>query len=74
MTKRREKFVDLAEKRVTKALNAIRLVGNLSNRHFYEYTESDVKQLTKALEDEIATMRRRFSDENKKKEQKFKLK
>ncbi len=74
MDNKREKFVALAEKRVTKALNAIRLVGNLSNRHFYEYTESDVKQLTKALEDEVATIRRRFTDESKKEEKKFKLK
>ena len=74
MSTKRDKFVELAEKRVNKAMHAIRLIGNLSNRNFYEYDEPDVKQLTKALESELETMRRRFSDETKKKNKVFKLK
>ena len=32
MSKNRDKFVELAEKRVTRALKDIRLIGNLSNK------------------------------------------
>ena len=35
----RERFVDLAQKRVNKTVNDIRLIGNLSNKTNYSYTE-----------------------------------
>lgn len=73
MSKKREKFIRLAEKRANKALHAIRLVGNLSNRNFYQYEESEVKQLTKALEAELTIMKRRFADETNKKGNTFTL-
>jgi hypothetical protein len=56
----REKFVDLANKRVSKALKDIQLVGNLSNRSNYDYTEEDVAKIMKALSDEVAACRRKF--------------
>jgi hypothetical protein len=36
------------------------LIGNLSNRSNYDYTESDVTKIFKALEDEITDSRKRF--------------
>ena len=39
------KFVELATKRVNKALDQIRLVGNLSNRMTYEYSEEEAKKI-----------------------------
>ncbi len=48
---KRRKFVELGTKRVNKAMNDIRLVGNLSNKANYEYTEADVRQIMKALRD-----------------------
>ena len=57
---RRERFVTLAEARTGKALQAIRLIGNLSNRSNYEYTERDVQRIVRALNSEIDEMRRRF--------------
>ena len=56
----REKFVDLAKKRVSKAMKDIQLVGNLSNRSNYDYTEEDVTKIMKALSDEIAACRKKF--------------
>src|SRR3990172_7532918 len=47
--KDRKKFVELAEKRVRRALNDIRLIGNLSNRSNYTYTDDDAKKIYKAL-------------------------
>ena len=43
MADKREKFVKLAEARVSKALKELQLIGNLSNRSAYEYSEEDVK-------------------------------
>jgi len=56
----REKFVQLAKKRVSKAMKDIQLVGNLSNRSNYDYTEEDVARIMKALSDEVAACRKKF--------------
>ena len=72
-SRRRERFVELAESRVTKALDTLRLVGNLSNRANYEYDESDVRQIVRALEDGIADVKRRFKASEKADVTQFKL-
>jgi hypothetical protein len=57
---RREKFVELAEKRVSRAIKDIRLIGNLSNKGNYSYTEADVRKIMRALGDEIKGLKARF--------------
>lgn len=64
--KDRAKFVDLANKRVSKALNDIRLIGNLANRSNYDYTDADVTKILRALSDEVAACRKRFELASKK--------
>lgn len=54
---KREKFVELAEKRTTNAIKAIRVIGKLSNRNAYEYDDEDVKKIVKALNDEVEALR-----------------
>jgi hypothetical protein len=56
----RTKFVRLASSRVSAALKAMQLVGNLSNRSNYDYTDEDVTKIFKALQDSLADTRRRF--------------
>ncbi len=56
----RAKFVELARKRVSKALKDIQLIGNLSNRSNYDYTDEDAAKILKALSDEIAACRKKF--------------
>lgn len=73
MRDRRERFVALAEARTDKALNAIRLLGNLSNRSNYEYTDADVKQIVGALETEVKTVKARFADASTGREWSFRL-
>ena len=63
MSKNRERFVRLAESRVTKAIKALRLVGNLSNKNNYSYTAEDAQKITSALERELRDLRRRFDDQ-----------
>lgn len=71
--KRREKFVELAEKRVTRVLKDLRLVGNLANKGNYSYTEEDVKRIYQAVEGEMKNLKRRFEDSSDDSEMTFKL-
>ena len=59
-SEKRERFLRLVEKRMSNTLHDIKLVGNLSNRSAYEYTDKDVRRITKALEEAIADLRQRF--------------
>lgn len=61
MRDKRERFVALANARVTKAIKGIRLVGNLSNKSSYDYTSEDANKISRALRVEIETLRARFS-------------
>lgn len=74
MDKRREKFVELAEKRVTRVLKDLRLVGNLANRSNYSYTDDDMKKIVQAIENEVKNLRRRFENSSEETELTFKLK
>lgn len=57
---KRERFVALAQTRVSKAMHSIRLVGNLANKANYDYDEEDVRLIVAALEGELRDMRNRF--------------
>ena len=59
---KRAKFVELANKRVTKTIKDLRLVGNLSNRAAYEFTEEDAKKIYRTLQKEVELIRSRFLD------------
>lgn len=61
MIQKREKFVELAEKRVTRTIKDLRLIGNLSNKNNYAYTESDVQKIVNALEQEVKNLKAKFS-------------
>ena len=55
------KFVELAQKRATKAINAIRSLAKLSNKGNYKYTDEQVKILSEALRKEVVDMNDSFS-------------
>ncbi|MCQ2002860.1 hypothetical protein [Rhizobium sp. NRK18] len=58
--KKYDKFRELAEKRTNKALEAVRLIGNLSNRQTYDYDDADVRKIIKALREAISEVETRF--------------
>ena len=70
---KRKKFVELAEARVTKAVGTLRLIGNLSNRSAYEFTEEDVKKIFRALQKELDTAKSRFGGEGNSRDSEFRL-
>lgn len=53
-----------------RALKDIRLLGNLSNRNNYDYSETDIKKLFSELDEELRSAKARFTS-NKKREIKF---
>lgn len=59
----RERFVTLANKRVTSAILQLRLVGNLANRKNYEYDPEDAKKIIRALQRELDDLKARFKGE-----------
>jgi hypothetical protein len=63
-SEKRESFVRLAEGRTQIALDAIRKLGNLSNRRAYEFTEADVRKITKALKEAVTDLERKFGTPN----------
>ena len=57
-----EKFKKLANARVNKALNTLKLIGNLSNRSIYKYSDEQAKQIISALENELKVVKNKFSN------------
>lgn len=60
MRNKRSRFVDLAQARVTKATQMLRLIGNLSNLNNYEYSEEDAQKIFSALESEMKLLKAKF--------------
>ena len=58
-----QRFERLAQKRVTEALRRLRLVGNLSNRANYDYSDDHIRQVIDALEAELKQLKNRFRQE-----------
>jgi uncharacterized protein YceH (UPF0502 family) len=70
---KRQRFVKLAEGRTQEALNAIRKIGNLSNKRAYEYTEADVRKMVKALRDAVSDIERKLDSSGPEPTSSFKL-
>jgi uncharacterized protein YeeX (DUF496 family) len=71
--KDRMKFVNLANKRVNRALKTIQLIGNLSDRSNYDYTREDVEKIFQALRAELKRCEERFSSLSAKDNEAFRL-
>ena len=67
-----EHFIELANKRVPKALKALELVGNLGNKSNYTYSKSQSDQIKKALREKMNEVFKKF-DNNSNEEKIFKL-
>jgi hypothetical protein len=61
MSPKREKFVELAEARVNRAIKDLQLIGNLSNRSAYEFEEADIRKMFAAIQKAADTAKARFS-------------
>lgn len=70
---KRNRFVRLAENRVSRAINSIRLIGNLSNKSNYSYTDADVRAIISALQSEINNLKGQFNKKDSRSSDQFRL-
>ncbi|EJM90212.1 MULTISPECIES: hypothetical protein [unclassified Pseudomonas] len=69
----RERFVSLANSRVTAAIKQIRLVGNLANKKNYQYESEDALKIIRALQRELDELKEKFKGEEKSESTIFRL-
>jgi hypothetical protein len=67
------KFIELANKRVNKAIKDIQLVGNLANRTNYEFTDEQVGKILRALQQEVDQVKQSFKSTDEAGRSEFKL-
>lgn len=53
-------FRRLALNRTNNSIKAIRLLGNLSNKHNYSYTEEEFKRIFTSVEEEIKLAKSKY--------------
>ena len=58
---KRNKFVELAEKRTKNAIRAIRIIAKLGNKNAYQYDDADVRKIAAALNREVEALKTRMS-------------
>lgn len=73
MGSKRDKFVELAEARVNRAIKDLQLIGNLSNRAAYDFTEADIKKMFAAIQKATDTAKARFSRDGDTRSGEFRL-
>ncbi len=57
---KRDRFKRIAEARVNKILDMMRLLGNCASPSNYEYTDEDIKKIFTALERELKNTKNKF--------------
>ena len=67
------KFVDLANKRMNKAIKDLRLIGNLANKKNYEFNDEQVRKILKALQKEVDTIKQNFQNSESATKDEFRL-
>jgi hypothetical protein len=70
---KKRKFREIAERRTNNALDALRKIGNLSNRQLYDWDESELRLIFRVLKGEIADVEARFAAPGSKGKPRFKL-
>jgi hypothetical protein len=57
---KRDAFRRLAERRTNGVLERLRVLGNLSNPHAYEWTDDDIRVIFGTIERELRSTRGKF--------------
>lgn len=67
------KFVELANRRVNRAIKDIELICNLANRQNYVFTDEQAKKIVRALQQEVDQVKQSFSSTEEAGRSEFKL-
>lgn len=70
---KKAKFIELATNRVNRTIKDLRLVGNLANKNNYEFDETQVNKIIKALQSELDEVKNKFNAEKSGRNEEFKL-
>lgn len=73
MSAKEAKFVELANKRVNKAIKDIRLIANLGNKGNYSYSDEQASKIVRALQKELDKVKERFKDSSHNSSDEFSL-
>jgi len=57
---KQQRFERIAERRVSETIKKIRLIGNLSDKKNYAYTEEHIKKIFDALDGEFRMIKSKF--------------
>lgn len=69
----RERFITLANRRVTAAIQQLRLVANLANKKNYQYNAEEAAKIVRALQNELDELKLKFKGEEKRESKTFSL-
>ena len=73
MKNRKDNFKRLAEARTEKVLSMIDLIGNLSNKSFYDYTDEEVDKIFRAITKCVEENKNKFKKNKDNKKRRFTL-
>ena len=65
MSKKSDKFKELARSRVNRAINMIRLIANLGNKAHYDYTSDQARKVVSALQAEVNNVKTKFNSKKR---------
>ena len=65
MSKKSDKFKELARSRVNRAINMIRLIANLGNKAHYDYTPEQARKIVTALQSEVNNVKTKFNSKKR---------
>lgn len=68
-----ENFIRLAEARTNKIIDMIELLGNLSNKSNYSYSDEQVDIIFSTIEDALRESKKKFIGQPIQKKKKFRL-
>lgn len=71
--KKAENFIRLAEARTNKIIDMVLLLGNLSNKTNYSYTDEQVKAIFDSIQQALDETKQKFLEEPTQKRKKFRL-
>ena len=71
--KKAENFVRLAEARTNKIIDMVLLLGNLSNKTNYSYTNEQVEAIFDSIQQALDETKQKFIEESTQKRKKFRL-
>lgn len=63
---KKERFKKVAVQRTNRILEALRLLGNCSNKGNYDYTEKDIKKIFNAIDKELKATKSKFVNNSSK--------